>query len=157
MKPKAVNNKSRSLKKILIGVGAAVAIVMVSLGALLMYANKSVQEAKKVSDQIVNSFQAGDSSAIISLESSNFKQSGSTDSDVQDLVDRLKPYLQGQEKLISKFLEKSNGETNASFVYSVTTSDSTTTYIKVILTKEDGAWRLTKIKTSDTKLDDTIE
>lgn len=144
------------LKIVLIVFGCFIALAIIGAvigGVVAVSATKAPQ---KVSDQFVNDVQSGDTSAAYALTSSSFQ--GATSQDQLDtLIKRIGPLVQGQEKITGRTIAKSTGiPTTAVLVYSVPTSNGTK-YIKTELQKNNSTWQIINFRSDDKPLDTTVE
>lgn len=129
-------------------------IVIIVVAAVT--ATTATKAPQKVSDQFVNYVQAGDTSAAYALTSKTFQQA-TTQDQLDQLVKRVGPQLQGEEKVSGRAIEKSTGvPQTAVLVYDVKTSNDTK-YIKVELQKSGDVWQVINFRSSDKPLDTTVE
>lgn len=154
--PNAVAPKKRRIP-LLIKIVAIVSIVFVAVLIIVFVVIGSATRApQKVSDQFVNDVQSGDSSAAYALTNQTF-QNATTQEELDSVVKRISPLLQGQEKVTNRAIEKSTGiPTTAVFVYEVKTSDGTK-YMKVELQKDGDTWKVLNFKSASDPLDTKIE
>lgn len=111
---------------------------------------------QKVSDTFVNNFQSSNTKAAYDLTSDSFKTATSQEQ-LEKLIQRVGPVVQGEEKVIGRSIQKASGKsTTAVIVYSVNTLNGTK-YIKVGLQKNGDVWQVVNFRSSDNPLDTKLE
>lgn len=118
---------------------------------------KSLASPQKISDQFLNDMQSGNKTDAYSLITSSFKQEAAPDV-FGETVDKISPFLQGEEKKTGARIEKQTGsDAIAVFVYAITRSDGSKFYVKTELQKDGNDWRVLNFRTSASALETTVE
>ncbi len=124
--------------------GAAVALVVL----VLVIASMATSGAAKVSDEFIDSLQAGDGDTAYSLLSSEVKAVAPED-EFAAFVAQVGPILSTDENKTSQEVEKNDGVETALVTYEITGTDGIDYLIGVELVKEDGEWKVSNFD-SDT-------
>lgn len=136
---------------------SAVLLFFTIVGAITYFVVMNTTNApKQISDQFVNSIQSGNTEESYKLTSNAFKEATSIDS-LENIINQIRPSLQGEEKTIARSIKASTGNKDtAVIVYKVDTSEGSN-YIKVVLQKNNDTWEVLNFRSSDTELDSSIE
>lgn len=142
----------KAVKIILIGLALFIVFIVIAI----FVATSATKAPQKISDQFVNDVQSSNTSAAYALTSKGF-QEATTEEQLDTLVKRVGPVLQGEEKVSGRAIEKSTGSPQtAVLVYEVKTSDGTK-YMKVELQKDGNTWQVVNFRSSDTPLEAKVE
>lgn len=137
-----------------IGIMLIVFIAVIIIAAVVT--TSATKAPQKVSDTFVNNFQASNTKAAYDLTSDSFK-TATTQEQLEKLIQRVGPVVQGEEKVIGRSIQKASGKsTTAVILYSVNTSNGTK-YIKVGLQKNGDVWQVVNFRSSDNPLDTKLE
>lgn len=128
--------------------------ILIALGvALYFFVMSASSKAEEVSNQAINSLQAGNSTALYAQTSEEFK-AATSEEQLATLVAQISAPLQGEEKISERSVNSQNGKNYAVFVYTVESSDgSGTKYVKIITTENDGVWQIQNLRASESKLE----
>lgn len=147
--------KKRIPKWLLIVGGIIVALAAV-LAVVFVVVTNATEAPRKVSDQFVNDIQSSNTGAAYALTSKAFQQA-TTEEQLDQLVKKVGPALQGEETISGRVIKKSTaGVPSAALVYSVKTTNGTK-YMKVVLQEVDNVWQVVNFRSSDQAIDATIE
>jgi hypothetical protein len=131
--------KKRNWKKIILIVVAAIAAFII---VITLTVNSATKAPVKVSNQFINSIQAGDAATAYALFSTDAKAVVPVDQ-FDTVVAQISPILSANEKMTSKSI---NGETGkaatSTVVYEIKGTDGKTYEITVNLIKENGDWKV---------------
>ena len=144
--------KKRFPKWLLI-VGVIVAIFFVIPGIFLGIAlNNATKAPQLISDQFINEVQAGNTTAAYQLTSKSFQEVSSKEQ-LDAIIKRVGPILQGEEKVIGRSTAKSSGvPQTAALSYTVSTSKGTK-YMKTELQKTGEDWQIINFRSDDKPID----
>jgi hypothetical protein len=135
------------LKIVLISMSAFFVIVSILVFVIIKFVGNATADAVKVSDQAINAIQANDPDALYALLSEAGKK-GSDQTEVTEETNRISPLLQGDESITARSAATNNGVATVTVDYQVTTSGGTK-YIRIVLQKESGAWKVYQLVPSD--------
>lgn len=139
--------KKRNWKKIILFVVVGVVAFFV---VITLTVNSATKAPVAVSNQFLDSIQAGDSAAAYALFSTDAQQVVPADQ-FDTMVAQVAPILDAKEKMTSKSVSGETGEAASSTVtYEIKGTDGKTYVITVNLTKEDGDWKVLNFE-SDSK------
>lgn len=139
--------------KIIVGIVVVFAALMI---ALFILAGAVTKAPQKISDQFINDVQSANTAAAYSRTSVSF-QKATTQEDLEQVITRISPLLQGEEKISGRALEKNSGSPKtAVFVYDVSTANGTK-YIKIVLQEDDSGWKVVNFRSSDSILEAKVE
>ncbi|MBL8159668.1 hypothetical protein JNJ66_04375 [Candidatus Saccharibacteria bacterium] len=126
--------------------------VLIGGGIALLFAlvGNATKDAEIVSNQVVNAIQAEDAGTIYDLASGDFKRATS-EAQLEEIVSSISPALQGEESISGRTIKNDNGREMASIVYTIATG-SGTVYVRVVLEKDGGEWRVINFRSSETPL-----
>ncbi|HSX05709.1 MAG TPA: hypothetical protein VLF69_04530 [Candidatus Saccharimonadales bacterium] len=137
-------------------VGIIAVIFIVAIIVAVIVATTATKAPQKISDQFVNDLQSSNSSAAYALTSKTFQQA-TTEEQLDNIIQRVGPVLQGQEKVTGRAIEKSAGmPETAVLVYTVKTSNGNK-YIRTELQKSGGVWQVINFRSANNPLDTTVE
>ncbi len=137
--------KKRNWKKIalIVVVGLVAFIVIITVTV-----NSATKAPVKVSNQFINSIQAGDATTAYALFSTDAVAVVPVDQ-FDTLVAQIGPILNTNEKMTSKSI---NGETgqpaSSTVIYEIKGTDGKTYEITINLTKENGDWKVLNFDSS---------
>lgn len=135
----------KGLKIALIVAGAFVALIV----AVFLLAYTATSGAAKVSDEFIDSLQAGDGDTAYSLLSAEVQEIAPED-EFAAFVDQVGPILNTEESKTSQEVESVDGVDTALVTYEITGTDGIEYVIAVELVEEDGEWRVSNFD-SDTE------
>lgn len=122
-------------QKIVIGIVIAIVILVIII-------NSATSGVTKVSNEYINDIQASNGSAAYALMTKE-AQATTTKSDFEQLVTKIGPILNTQEKMTSKEASGQTGQAATGKVtYQIKGTDGVTYNLTVNLQKEDGQWRV---------------
>lgn len=148
--------KKHFLKWILIVGGIVVAAIIALVITIFFVTIAATKAPQKVSDQVVNAIQAGNTSAVYNLTSDSFKRV-TTEDRLNGIVEQISPALQGEEKVTGRAIEKVSGNPpTAVIVYTIDTSKGKA-YMKVELQKSDDVWQVINFRSSEKPLKTEVE
>ncbi|HSX30861.1 MAG TPA: hypothetical protein VLE99_03000 [Candidatus Saccharimonadales bacterium] len=137
-------------------VGVIIIIFIVAIVVAVIVATAATKAPQKVSDQFVNDLQSGNSSAAYALTNQAF-QGATTEGQLDSIVQRISPGLQGQEKVTGRAIDKSTGSPEtAVLVYTIKTSNGNA-YVKTELRKSGNVWQILNFKSDSKPLDTKVE
>jgi hypothetical protein len=132
---------------IVLGVGGFV--------ALFYFVGSATKDAEKVSNQLVVNIQGDNPDAVYSVTSSEFQESTSSE-ELDEALEQISPLLQGKTTVIERKVVKHDNKEFVVLVYSVATDDGTK-YLRVVLQKVDGEWKVFNFRASEEQLPADIE
>lgn len=131
--------KKRSVKKI---IGYIVVGIVALLIVSTFFVNSATKAPLEVSNQFINSIQAGDAAAAYALFSSDAKQVVPTDQ-FDTVVGQVGPILNSSEKVTGKKIDGETGKPASSEItYEIKGTDGKTYVVIVNLTKENDSWKI---------------
>lgn len=147
--------KKSKNQKILKIVGIVVAAIVIFVIVTSVVVNTTTKDAIKVSDRFISDIQSKDANDAYSLVNDGF-QSVTTKDQFTDVVNRIAPILTGKPSISGKSINKTTGSDAAVIVvYKIDGSDSKTYYVRVLLVKKNGEWKIQNMRSDDKPIDAT--
>jgi predicted PurR-regulated permease PerM len=148
--------KKRRIPKWLKIVGVIIAVIIVAIIAIVIVVSTATAAPQKVSDQFVAAIQSHNTNAAYALTSDRFQRS-TPQQDLDSLLTKVSPALQGQETITGRSIGASTVTVQtAVFVYTIKTSTGNA-YIKTELQKSGDVWQIINFKVDSNPLNTTIE
>lgn len=139
----------------IIAAGVCLILTIAGFVTLFYFVGSATKSAEKVSNQLVASVQADDPNAAYAITSSEF-QTSTTSEELDVALEQISPLLQGKTTIVARKVVKENDKELVVLVYSVATKDGTK-YLRVILQKVDGQWKVYNFRASEKELPAEIE
>jgi len=138
------NKKMSRNKKILIVVGAVVAVFIM----LVMITNSATNGAVSASNQMVNAIQAKDADLAYSLLTTEAKTTV-TKEEFNAIVEQIGPILNSDEKMVTKSVNAETGKPATGNVkYEIQGNDGITYTFEINLQKEGDNWKVVNFDSS---------
>lgn len=143
---KTKTNQKWSLKKMLLAIVGSIIIFIIALIAIV---NISTSAPVSVSDKLVKSIQANESSVAYDLLSSDAKATISLE-DLKSIVGQISPILNGNPNLQSKEIKSGTNGSSAEVVYEIKGNDGNTYRFTVNLVEKSGEWKVLNFESKKT-------
>lgn len=116
-------------------------LAIIAVGVVLI-ANMATNPSAKVSDDFLNSIQAGDSDKAYAMFTTDAK-STITSADFKTVVAQIGPILNTKETTITKSVQAQTGsQPTAKVVYEITGTDGITYTFTTNMIEENGQWKI---------------
>ena len=145
---------NKSKKKLLVIVAAIITLLAI-LAVVYFFLMNNTGNASATSDKFVSAIQKDDPEAAYNLTNNDFRQA-TNKSQVENIFNTVSPALQGKSKIIARKAETKNNKSYSAIVYSIETSNGTK-YIRVVLQKDKNDWKVVNFRSSESKLEATVE
>jgi len=131
-------------------------LVVISALCVLMFVNRDIKSAQTASDSFMSALQAKESDKAYDQAGKAFQ--ASTDKlQLAQATAQMNERIQGEKLMpVGSVVSKTQNGTQAAVVYSVT-HDNTTFYIRVVLDKIEGVWKVHNFRFAQQKLEVVVE